>query len=84
MTTAPILTPELRKELEKRYHESLSVTIRAFVVWTNHLNNTRIEWFKSVADAYDFRWDMITSDLGYETEDFLIVNTFKEFESEGD
>lgn len=79
MTKAPELTPELRAKLETRYNTNR--TIAVFIVYVDHYGKLTIEWFPNVSHAYDFRYDMIASGLGYTAEEFLVVNTFKEFES---
>ena len=80
MNAAPQLTPELRAELETEYNDNRRIS--AFLVWNSRLTGTQLhDWFKSVADAYDFRYDMVNAGLGYTTEEFLVVNTFKEFET---
>jgi hypothetical protein len=75
---APILTPELREELETEYKNNRSIA--AFVAYYED-SKLRTLPYESVAAAYEWRFDLTTC-WGYQTEEILIVNTFKEFEKE--
>lgn len=80
MSKTPELTPELREELERRYKENTRIS--AFLVYYSNKNRDLVmsSWFR-VADAYNERYEKLTYD-NYAIEDFLVVNTFKEFEKE--
>lgn len=83
MNTAPQLTPELRTQLQIEYNANRSIA--AFLLWTDKFKKTaQKQWYRSVADAYSYRFDL-TSVYGYTVDEFLVVNTYKEFDSdEGD
>jgi hypothetical protein len=78
MTTAPVLNEELRGKLQTEYESNRSIS--AFLVWFDRSSlELAIQWYTSVSQAYSFRFEMVSTGM-FETEEFLVVNTFKEFE----
>ena len=80
MTAAPELTPELRAKLEQAYKAKKSIT--AFMAWHSSITGNVVwTYYNSKAALYKDREAL--TETGSRIEDFLVVDTFKEFEPEG-
>jgi len=75
--TKPVLTSELREKLQKEYSNNRSIA--AFLVWNSSVSKEIThKSYSSMAALYCARHDMI--EHSWDIEEFLVVNTFKEFE----